>query len=63
MLLLIHNILETIQYTHVCLDFIILAQYILYDEEMLNYIDYTLYRLEKTKLLFEQYWPINSKQC
>ncbi len=61
--LLIHDAPEAIQYARVILDFTILAQYVLYDKEMLRYIEHALYRLEKTKTAFEQYWPIDSKLC
>ena len=30
---------------------------------MLRYIKHALYKLEKTKITFEQYWPINLKLC
>ena len=38
-----------------------LAQYILYDNEMLCYMEYTLYRIEKTKIVFEHHYLIHSK--
>ncbi len=59
--LLIYDALEAIQYTQFILNFIILAQYVSYNEETLYYIEYVLYRLEKTKIAFEQYRPIDSK--
>ena len=62
-LLLIYKAPKTIYYTIAILDFTILAQYILHNEEMLRYMEHVLYRLEKTKIAFEQYWPINSKLC
>ncbi len=62
-LLLIHDALETIQYTRPILNFIILAQYVLHDNEMLRYMAHALYRLENTKIAFEHYQPINSKLC
>ena len=40
-----------------------LAQYVLHDKEMLHYMKHALYRLEKTKIAFEQHWPIDSKLC
>ena len=40
-----------------------LAQYVLHDEEMLRYMEYALYKLEKTKISFEQHRLINSKLC
>lgn len=49
MLLLIHNILDAIQYTQTILDFIVFAQYTMYDKEMLYYMEQVLYKLEKTK--------------
>ena len=61
--LLIHDIPEVIQYARAILDFIILAQYISHNEEILRYMEHVLYRLEMTKITFEQYRPINSKLC
>ena len=63
MLLLSHDAPEAIQYTWAILDFTILAQYVLHNDEMLRYIEHALYKLEKTKIAFEQYRPINSKLC
>ena len=40
-----------------------LAQYLLHDKKKLRYIEHTLYKLEKTKIAFEQYLPIDSKLC
>ena len=59
--LLIHNAPEAIQFVQAILDFTILAWYILHDNETLRYIDYALYRLEKTKIAFEHHRPIDSK--
>ncbi len=61
--LLIHDAPEAIQCPRAILDFTILAQYVLHDEETLHYIELALYRLEKTKITFEQHWPIDSKLC
>ncbi len=61
--LLIHDAPETIQCARAILDFTMLAQYVLHDEETLCYMEHTLYRLEKTKIAFEQHSPINSKLC
>ena len=61
--LLIYNALKTIQCAQAILNFTMLAQYVLHDEETLRYIEHALYRLEKTKIAFEQQWPINSKLC
>ncbi len=61
--LLIHNAPEAIQCAQAILDFRMLAQYVSYDEETHRYMEHALYRLEKTKIAFEQYRPINSKLC
>ena len=59
--LLIYDTIEIIQCARVILDFTMLAQYILHDEKMLHYIKHALYRLKKTTIVFEQYWPTNFK--
>ena len=59
--LLIYDASEVIQYGQAILDFTMLAQYISHNEETLCYMEHVLYRLEKTKIAFEQHWPINSK--
>ena len=61
--LLIHDSPKAIQFVWAILYFTILAQYVLYDEEMLCYIKHALYRLEKTKIAFEQHRFIDSKLC
>ena len=38
-----------------------LTQYLLHDNETLSYIEYALYRLDKTKIAFENYCPIDAK--
>ena len=63
MLLLIYDTPKTIQYAQAILDFIMLGHYISNTKEMLRYIEYTLYGLEKTKIAFEQYQFIDSKLC
>ena len=62
-LLLIHNAPEAIQCAQAILDFTMLAQYVLHDDETLRYIEHALYRLEKTKIAFEHHWPIDFKLC
>ena len=62
-LLLIYDVPEDIQCACVILDSVILAQYVLYNNETLRYMEHALYRLEKTKIVFEHYLPINSKLC
>ena len=59
--LLIHDADETISSTQAILDIIILVQYVLYNKEMLCYMKHILCRLEKTKIIFEQYQLINFK--
>lgn len=61
--LLIYKAPETIQFAQTIPDFIMLAQYVLHDEEILRYIEHVLYKLKKTKIAFEQYRPNNSKLC
>ena len=40
-----------------------LAQYILHDKKSFRYIEYVFYRLKRTKIVFEQYYPTNFKLC
>lgn len=47
--------------TRTILDFTILAKYLLYNNQTLSYMDHTLYRLDKTKIAFENHCPINTK--
>lgn len=61
MALLIHNTLKVIQYTQVILDFIILAQYLFFNEKIFYYIEHALDWLENNKIAFEYYEPINLK--
>lgn len=61
MLLLMHDTLEAIEYLQAIFNFTMLAQYISYDDKILRYIEHMLYKLEKIKIVFEQYWPINAK--
>ncbi len=61
--LLIYDAPEAIQCARAILDFTMLAQYVSHDEETLRYMEHALYKLEKTKIVFEQYRPIDSKLC
>ena len=61
--LIIYDSLEAIQCAQAILDFTLLFKYVIYDEEMLCYIEHALYWLEKTKIVFEQHWPIEFKLC
>ena len=40
-----------------------MAQYVLHDKETLRYIEHLLYRLETTKIIFDQHRHIDSKLC
>lgn len=62
-ILLIYNTPKTIHYAQTILDFTILIQFILHDMKVLRYIDHKLYRLEKTKIAFENQRQINLKLC
>ncbi len=59
--LLIYDTPEAIQYAWAIFHFTILGQYILHDDKMLRYMEYALYKLEKTKIAFEYHWPIDPK--
>ena len=59
----IHDAPEAIQCARAILDFAMLAQYVSHDEETLCYMEHAFYRLEKTKIAFEQHRLINSKLC
>ena len=63
MLLLIHIASEIIQCARAILDFTILAQYVSYENEMLRYMEHVLYRLEKTKIVFEHHPAANRLQA
>ena len=51
--LFIHDVPEVIKYARAILDFIILAQYISHNKEMLRYMEHVLYKVEMTKITFE----------
>ncbi len=38
-----------------------LAQYPLHNDETISYMEHALYRLDKTKIAFENHCPINAK--
>ena len=61
--LLIHDAQEAIQCTRVILNFIMLAQYILYNNKTFRYMEHILYRMEKTKIAFEHHQPIDFNLC
>ncbi len=60
-LLLIKDVLETIYCARAILDFTMLAQYLLHDNETLSHIEHALYRLDKTKIAFENHCLIDAK--
>ncbi len=43
------------------LDFTMLAQYLLYNYEILSYMDHALYKPDKTKIAFENHCLIDAK--
>lgn len=59
--LLIQNAPKAIYYTCTIFDFTMLAQYLLYNNEILLYIEHTLYRLDKTKVIFQNCFLIDTK--
>ena len=59
----IQNAPEAIQYAQAILDFTMLVQYILHDDETLRYMEHALYRLDKSKIAFEHHRPTDSKLC
>lgn len=61
--LLMHNVSGVIKFTLIILHFIILPQYISYDNKTLYYIKHVLRRLKKTKIAFKHYHLINFKLC
>ena len=61
--LLIHDALKAIKCSQAFFDFTMLAQYVLHNDETLCYIEHVLYKIEKTKIAFEHYRPIDSKLC
>lgn len=54
-LLLIYDILETIQYAWAILNIIILGHYILHNDKIFRYMEYILYKLEKIKIVLKYY--------
>ncbi len=59
--LLIHSAPKAIQCAQAILDFIILAQYVLYNDETLCYMEHVFYRLENTKIAIKHHRSIDSK--
>lgn len=53
MSLLIYDTPKAIQYAWVILNFTILAQYISHNNKTLLYMEHILYKLEKSKMAFE----------
>ncbi len=60
-LLLIQDALEIIHCTCTILDITMLAQYPSHNDEILSYMEHILYRLDKTKIVFENHRPIDAK--
>ncbi len=59
--LLIQDVPETIHCAHAILDFTMLAQYPSHNDETLSYMKHTLYKLDKTKIAFENHRLIDAK--
>lgn len=59
--LLIQNTLRTIYYNCAILDFTMLVWYLLHNNKIFNYIEFVLYRLNKTKIIFKNYCQIEAK--
>ena len=55
------DVLKTIHCIHAIFDFTLLTQYLLHNNETFFYMEYALYRLDKTKMTFENHCPINIK--
>ena len=60
-LLLMQHAPEAIRSARVILNFTMLAQYSLHNNETLFYIEHSLYRLDKTKIAFQNHYPIDIK--
>ncbi len=60
-ILLIQDTPETIHCPCAILNFTMLAQYPSHDDETLSYIEHALYRLDKTKIAFDNHRPIDAK--
>ena len=59
--LLIKNAQEVIHYVRVIFDFTMLTQYPLHNNEIFFYMEHALYKLNITKIAFENQYPINVK--
>ena len=55
------HVLEAIHCTRAIFEFTILIQYLLHNNKTFFYIKHTLYRLDKTKIVFENHCQINIK--
>lgn len=58
---LIQDASKIIHYTRTIFDFIILAQYLLHSNKILFYMKHALYKLDKTKIAFENHYSIDTK--
>lgn len=58
-LLVIQDAPQAIHDACAIFNFIILAQYLLHNDETLSYIEDALYKFDKRKNTFENYCPIN----
>ena len=51
----IHDASKTITYTQAILNFIMLGQYILYNNKTFDYLEYALYKLKNIKIAFKHH--------
>lgn len=58
---IIQDASETIYYTYIIFDCTILTQYSLHNNKTLLYMEHALYRLDKTKIAFDNHCLINAK--
>lgn len=59
--LLIQNALKTIYCVYAIFDLIVLIQYVFYNNKIFFQIDYSLYKFDKIKIIFDDYYLINIK--
>ena len=60
-LLLMQDTPKAIHCAFAILYLTMIAQYLLYNNEILSYMKHALYRLDKTKIAFENHCPIDVK--
>jgi hypothetical protein len=58
--LLSTKVSEAMHCARAIIDFILLAQYKTHDDETLRYLEQALYRIDRTKVVFKRFRPINA---